>query len=409
MNQVNFDLSNDQWSLAYPSDTPVEKPSEKPGLALVPAVQGLQVFGCGTAGVRTAQQVQRELMEKAGQRLSVAYFDYPVPAANSIPVRSAPGKVEEIPAEPFCPVGEPKERRDQAKKHTLLRDRYSQLMLLRGIAVFEDRKLGMSGEGGAAIPSITALDIDLNIMRIYAFMQEQLRWLNGTSNLPGSLSDLAKIVEVIAQQEQRAHRQWIIVLVGGGTGATGNALLQLQPYLVRRILREMGISKYQIWGVVLGPNAFKGLTPFVQTNYQALMYSLDYMANHGLRHEFINGISIDMDQPPFDQVFLMDDNTLETNEAGRVTDAALDQFFTRAGRAIGVLLGSNAWDTVAARAVNPDGMVIDDGKLRWLNTLSVATAGVNKPALIERAIHLKQAQLLQLMAKRLSASINSNS
>ena len=90
-------------------------------------------------------------------------------------------------------------------------------------------------------------------------------------------------------------------------------------------------------------------------------------------------------------------------------EKTLDQFFTRAGRAIGVLLGSNAWDTVAARAVNPDGMVIDDGKLRWLNTLSVATAGVNKPALIERAIHLKQAQLLQLMAKRLSASINSNS
>ncbi len=401
MTQPAIPMSDNVWALDYYSDSPVKRET-KPDSALPPPTPGVHLIGLGTAGARVAQLTQRYWLERTRQGLATAYLDYPIPGISPIQVRFRSDKNEELRAEPFCAVGEPTDRRDRARQFELLRRRYSRDCILRGIAVYEDRKLGMSGEGGGAIPSVTALDIDLNIVRLYAFLQEQLRWLYG-GHESESMSDLGGLIVDMAHQEQRKSRMWNIVLVGGGSGATGNALLQIMPWLVRRILREMGIANYRLSGVVLGPQAFKGLTPFIVTNYRALLYSLDHMAHHGLHREFINGMKIDMDLPPYDHVFLVDDNQLPGDASGRTTEVGLDDFYNRSARAIGVMLSSNAWETVLARAVNADAPAgaVDDGRLRWLTTMSVATAGVNKPALLERAMRLKQAKLLTSLADRL--------
>ena len=402
MTQPVLTMGDNVWDLEYYSEN-ASKRAAKRVSRLPPPTPGVQVIGLGTAGARVTQLTARYWLERIRQGLATAYLDYPIPGISPIPVRFGTDTSEELCAEPFCPVGEPTDRRDRARQFDLLRRRYSQDRILRGIAVYEDRKLGMSGAGGGAIPSVTALDIDLNIVTLYTFLQEQLRWLYG-SHESEALSDLGGLIVDITHQEQRNSRMWNIVLVGGGAGATGNALLQIMPWLVRRILREMGIANYRLIGVVLGPTAFKGLTPYIVTNYRALLYSLDHMAHHGLHREFINGLKIDMDLPPYDHVFLIDDSTLPSDAAGRATEAGLDDFYNRSARAIGVMLSSNAWETVLARAVNADAPAdaVDDGRLRWLTTMSVATAGVDKPALIERAIRLRQAQLLQELAERLA-------
>lgn len=395
--------TQDAWELGYFAEQ-AARPAEHAGGNLPPAVTGLQVFGVGTFGAKTTQRVAREIVEQDGELPLAAYIEYPEPKMNDIPVTVAAGKVEELPAAPFYPVGLQGDRRDVAKQYPLLRKRYARDNLLRGIAVWDDRKLGVSGKGGGAIPSVTRMDIDLRISPLMTFLQDTLYKMLGesASGTPGT--DLEHVIGEAALQEDHAHEHWIIPVIGGGAGATGNALLQILPYLVRYILRGKGIgaAQYQLIAFVHGPNAFKGLTPYVFTNYRALLHSLDYMTRNGLHTDFINGLKLDMDVPPYDQVFLLDDNTLPIDENGRVTEAGLDEFAERSARAIAVLLGSNALETIAARNVNPDTEGQDDGKLRWLSTLSIGTAAVDKRTLMEQVTYEKQAQLLDDLAGRLA-------
>ncbi len=402
MNETNItpSLNAESWDLQFFSDAAV--PASKPARNEMPApLTGVQVIGAGTFGSRVAYELARQVREHEGQHMAAMYLDYPIPAMSELQVRTEPGKTELLPAEPFYPMGLTGDRRDRAKVHPLTRERYDQSNLFRGIAVYDDRKLGVSGEGGGAIPSVAALDIDLHITRLRAFLREHLRWMLGAP-VNGQGRDWDAVAGDAAARQQRGNQRWIIPVIAGGSGATGNALEQILPYLVRQTLREMEITNYQLWGVVLGPHAFRGLTPFVFTNYRALLYSLDHMAHHGLRRAFIDGMPLDIGEPPCDHLFLIDDNTLATDERGRVTEAALDDFARRSARAARALLRSNAWDVVAARAVNADDAAPDDGRLRWMTTLSVATAAVDRPALAALATASYQTRLLQALAQRLS-------
>jgi hypothetical protein len=399
MNTFLHASSNEMWQLQFHSgETPIQDEARP---KLPPATLGYHLFSFGTTACRVGQRIVRDVLERTHERIAASYGDYPIPSINPINARLANGETVDVPGEPFCPIGEPGERRDRANQYALLRPRYEEL--LRDIPVWADRKLGVSGEGGGAIPAVAAIDIDLNIQRINAFIAEQLRWLQREQARAGGVSDFGHIVEAMAQQDERARRQWIIPVIFGGSGATGNACGQLMPYLIRLVLREMNISNCQLWGIALGPTAFKGLTPHVMNNYQSLLRSLDHMARRGLRREFINGLTLDMAQPPYDQLVLIDDATLPTDGLGRVTEAGMDEFVDRVARIVRVMLTSDVWDRVASHTVNPDFLLPDDGKLRWITLINAATCAVNKSALIQQATAFKQAQLLKNLAKRLAA------
>lgn len=394
-------LSNapmNQWQLEFNAAQPAEQPSAQRSDA-PPVALGVQLIGLGTAGCKVTLQTVRESV-RHGERLAAQYFEYPSPALPTIEAITAKGEMIPIEAKPFCPVGDLGERRDQARQHPLLERRYR--LLLRGTSVYEDRRLALSGEGGGAIGGVVALDVDRNPERFCAFIADNLRWMLGVPAQDQGSTDLEEITQADIQRRQTINRPWVLVFVFGATGATGNALSQLLPYLFRLALKDMGLTNVQLWGVAMGPLAFKGLTPFVMANYRALMFSLDHMARHGQHREYINGLRVDMDLPPFDQLFLVDDPRLKTDDKGRVTEAAQEEFFARTARALRLLLTTNAWDVVSARAINVNGPQLDD-KLRWMTALNAATAGVNRSALYQQAIAARQAHLLDGLARRLSA------
>lgn len=394
--------AGDMWELDYFTGQRIERQPDA-GARLPPALTGSQIFAEGTAGCLVTQRAVRETLERDGERLSAAYLDYPVPQIAPLKATLADGEILDIPATPFCPVGEAGERRDRANQHPLLRARYSSSNLLRGTPVYEDRKLALSGEGGGALPPVTALDIDLNIARIQTFLAEQMRWMHGIETGNAGQSDFMNLLEARERRDQRDNRQWRVISVFGGAGATGNSLSQLAPYLIRRQLHDMGIAACQLWGVALGPFAFKGLTPYVLTNFRALMRSLDFMARYGQTREYINGLTIDMKLPPYDHVFVIDDPTLETGVDGRVTEAALDDFYNRAARTLRLLLMSNAWETVRARVVNSHEDYDDGDAPRFITVLNLASAHVNRPVLSGWGAARRQGRLLRELSSRLAA------
>ena len=87
----------------------------------------------------------------------------------------------------------------------------------------------------------------------------------------------------------------------------GNAGHYLLPHVLRHVLEELGIGNYELWGVLLGPKVFSGLTADTQFNSQALLHALEHQARFGQRREYINGLRIDRDVPAYDRVFLLDD------------------------------------------------------------------------------------------------------
>ena len=389
------------WQLEESNPHSDAQPNAQPNaqVELPPPVQGMQIAGLGTAGCKVAQLAERDMLAH-GERPSVLHFDYPVPTMPPLPMKRPNGEVIDVPAEPFCRIGDVGDRRDRAKQYPLLARRYAKL--LRGTPVFEDRKLALSGEGGGAIGAVSALDLDLNIESILAFIAEHHRWMLGVPATHARASDLERIAQVSLQREQTLNRPWVEVFVFGMTGATGNALSQLLPYLVRLVLKDMGLLNVQLWGIALGPQAFKGLTPFVMHNSRALLHSLDHMARHGQRREYINGLRVDMDLPPFDQLFIIDDPTLATDDKNRVTEAALDGFYRRAARTVRLLLTTNAWDVVSARTINAREREADGDRLRWMNVLNAATAAMDRPMIVDQAIQARQARLLETLAARLA-------
>jgi hypothetical protein len=169
----------------------------------------------------------------------------------------------------------------------------------------------------------------------------------------------------------------------------GNAAHQLLPGLIRLVLAEQGITTYQLWGVLLGPKAFSGLTPFVRHNYRAVLEALEYMSRAGLQRRYRDEIDVSLQQPPYDRVFLLDDPTLP-GAGTRVTEAELEGFFNQAALSLSLLLRGTVWDTIASHLANDDGVPRDDGRLRYLHTVRGVLAGADR-----RQIH-------DLLAMRIS-------
>ncbi len=187
----------------------------------------------------------------------------------------------------------------------MLEQRYRRL--LRGLSVFETYP--RAGTGGHGHPIIAALDLDLNIDLVVGWLRRALRTLRAEPTPTPGQSDLRRLLDH-QRRRSEAPREKRIVVIGGGPSSMGNAAHQILPYLIRWLLAELGITAYELWGVVLGPRAFTGLTPFVRQNYRALLEALDHVSRHGLQRTFLNDIEITLRQPPYDRVFLMDDPAL---------------------------------------------------------------------------------------------------
>jgi len=283
--------------------------------------------------------------------------------------------------------------RDQLADYPLLERRYQRL--LRGIPVFETYP--RAGAGGHGHPVISALDIDLAIDRVLALFRQALRRLHEPVATAAGQSDLQRVV---AQQRQQAEvaRVKRIIVIGGGCGAMGNAAHQLVPYLLRWLLAEQRIDA-EIWGVVLGPRAFTGLTPFVRQNYRALLDALEYLSRHGQRRSYIHDIEIVLQQPPYDRVFLFDDPSLPGTGTA-VTELEMEGFLDQAAIDLYLLLRGTVWQTIASHTANDDGVVRADGRLRYLHTARAAVVQADRAQIAELlAADLADRALEQLLER----------
>jgi hypothetical protein len=320
-------------------------------------------------------------------------------APRSVPVRSADGMLHELTLDARLVLGAG-HARDRLRDEPLLRARYD--MLLRGIPVLETYP--RSGHGSHGHPAIAMLDIDLGIEEILRALRSLLRTLLDEAAPAAHGSAVARLLHAGKQrnQPQRVKR---VLICGGGGGAMGNAAHQVLPYLVRHILAEMGLAPtaYEIWAVVLGPQAFSTLTPFVGHNYRALMEGLDACTRHGQRRRYRNGLAIDSAAPPYDQLFCFDDPQLAAG--GAATEAALDAFLARTALSVSLLLRGTVWETIAAHTANPDQPTLEALALdqpRYLASVRATLAGADRAALRDHLAAAIERRLLETLAERLN-------
>jgi hypothetical protein len=263
--------------------------------------------------------------------------------------------------------------RDQMQEYPLLVERYT--ALLRGIPVFETYP--KAGAGGHGYPVISALDIDLHTGEVVALLRRLIRRLHDTLPPQPGQSDVQRLIQQHQQQQDDTSRDKYVVVIGGAAGAMGNAAHQLLPGLIRLILAEQGITNYHLWGVLLGPRAFSGLTPFVRHNYRALLEGLEHLSRVGQQRHYLHDVTVHLHQPPYDRVFVLDDPMLPGSGA-RVTEAELEGFFNQAALSLALLLRGTVWSTIASHSANDDGVPRDDGRLRYLHTVRGVLAGADQ-------------------------------
>lgn len=379
-------------------------PRAEPVKKRPPKKRGVIVIALGNSGEEVALRMQM-LAWRDGYDMPVLYLNNDLKAPNPIALRAREQEILTVTAEERLVIGGEGNTRDQIRDYPLLVERYERNGLLRNIPVYQTFNRG--GRGGHAMPVITSMDIDLNIDSLMNFLRQGLAWQRDGSTGAGrgdsrTRSDLERILKERARKQQLAAEVWTIVLIGGASGSCGNASLQLLPYLVRHLQQDLQVRNYELWGVLLGPKAFTGLTGETLHNFHALVRSLDWMSKFGQRRKYINDLFINTAAPPYERVFVLDDPMLP-REKNAVTEAEQHAFFQRAAISLHLLLNTHAWDELAGVEANrPLQPQANDSRLRLYNTINGALAGVDREALIELAGLAKQEALLNGLTKQLT-------
>lgn len=379
-----------------------QMPRVEPMKKRPPKRRGVFVIALGNSGEQVVLRLQA-LAWRDGYDLSALFLNNDLKAPNPIALRVGAQEILNVTAEERLVIGGEANTRDTIRDYPLLLERYEKKGLLRNIPVYQTFNRG--GRGGHAMPVITAMDLDLNIDAVINFLRHGLAWQRDSSMASGrgeirARSDLERILKERTRKQQLAAEVWTIVLVGGASGSCGNACLQLLPYLVRHLQNDLQVLNYELWGVLLGPKAFTGLTAETHYNFQALMRSLEWMSHHGQRRKYINDLFINTAAPPFERIFLFDDPMLP-REKNAVTEAEQHAFFQRAAISLHLLLNTHAWDELAGVEANrPLQTHANDSRLRLYNTINGALAGVDRDGLIELASLAKQEALLNGLAKQ---------
>ncbi len=361
--------------------------------SIAQTLEDILLIGSGNSGETVAMRVDA-LACGDGIRLATCGINNDALPPRSLQVRSPDGMTMIQLTDRLILRGD--NPREQLRAYPLLERRYQ--TLLRGIPVLETYP--RAGHGGHGHPVISALDMDLHITALQAYLRRAFRWLrdDGDEGGPGGWAQLARTAQRRAAQRSRHLR---IAIIGGGSGSMGNAAHHRLPYLLRHLLHELDIRDYELWGFVLGPQAFTGLTPFTRHNYRALMQSLSYMTHHGHRYAYHTGLTIDSKAPPYDRLFLFDDPSIP-NDGARVVEADLERFFDQAALNIYLLLTRGTiWQTIASHTANDTGLH-DDGCLRYLHTVRSAMADVDREHLRELLSLRIESRLLTALASRLT-------
>lgn len=360
-----------------------------------PVQRDVLLLGAGNSG-ETVSLRAHAIAFGDGAWLPVAGLNNDRLPPRPVPVRCADGSIEPLSlAERLVLDGE--HPRERVQDDPVLAPRYA--ALLRGVPVFETYP--RAGAGGHGLPTISALDMDLHSAELLGWLRRQLRLLRDTPTVAGAASDLQQLV-VRAQRRPDAPREKRIVVVGGASGAMGNAAHHLLPPLIRHVLAEQGIGNYQLWGVLLGPRAFTGLTPYVRQNTRALLEAIEHMSRHGMQRAYGPDLMVRTQQPPFDRVFLLDDPTIPAAGAA-ATEAELERFFDRAALSLATLLRGTTWPTIASHIANDDGVPREDGQLRYLHTAQVALVAADRRHLQEQLASAIAADVTERFLNRFAA------
>jgi hypothetical protein len=340
-----------------------------------PLQRDLLVLGVGNSG-ETVSLRTHAIAYTDGAWLPVAGLNNDRLPPRPLPVRRPDGTSEVLAlVERLVLDGD--HPRERVQDDPVLAPRYA--ALLRGVPVFETYP--RAGAGGHGLPTISALDMDLHSAELLGWLRRQLRVLRDAPTPTGAASDLQQLV-MRAQRRPDTPREKRIVMVGGAAGAMGNAGHHLLPPLIRHILAEQGIANYQLWGVLLGPRAFTGLTPYVRQNTRALLEAIEHMSRHGMQRAYGPDLLVRTQQPPYDRVFLLDDPAIPAAGA-TATEAELEHFFDRAALSLATLLRGTTWPTIASHIANDDGVPREDGQLRYLHTVQSALVAADRPRLRE--------------------------
>ena len=366
-----------------------------PAISAGPPISGeLLLVGVGNSGETLAQRVTA-LARGDGLHVAACGLNNDGLAPRPLIIRTPDGAHAQVDLTERLLFGGDNPR-DRLRDYPLLERRYA--LLLRGIPVFET--FPRAGYGGHGHPAVSALDIDLNISAVLTFLARQIRRLRG-EEAEGVRSDWERLLAAHRRQHAARSRRLRVVLIGGGSGSMGNAGHQILPYLVRHLLREAGITDYELWGIILGPQAFSGLTPYTRHNYRALIHALDRLTRDGQRRSYINDLEIAIQAPPYDRTFLLDAPALG-GDGGRIVEADLERFLDRATVSLALILArGTVWPTIASHMAN-DETTGTDGRMGYLHTVHATIADVDRPQLTAALADRLEVAALESLTARLA-------
>jgi hypothetical protein len=301
--------------------------------------------------------------------------------------------------EEFLVLGADKTR-DDLRADPFLRARYDKGGLWRGVPVSETFQRG--GRGGLSYPTYAAAYYESERERALATIHQWLAPLAAPLEPVGTGSDL----QVLYQQHKQAetapnakpHR---LVNVGSGVGSWGWIGHGLGAYDLRLSMNALGILNYELWGIVLGPNLYVGLTPNIQANWRALIDQLRYLSRHGLHRKFGgHGADVDIDAPPYDPGRLFcADQARGPHDGQKATEEELDAFQWNVAVTLALLLTSDAGDQLVSYSANPATNMPANRRRQGdeiFGTLGSAVAGVDMPGIRQ---YIEQTNRQHLLAQ----------
>lgn len=244
--------------------------------------------------------------------------------------------------------------RDDIRADPFLRARYDKGGLWRGVPVSETFQRG--GRGGLSYPTYAAAYYESERERALAAMHQWMAPLAAPVEPVGTGSDLQMLYQQHKQTQtapnEKPHR---MVIVGSGVGSWGWIGHVLGAYDARLGLNALGLVNYELWGIVLGPNLYAGLTPNIKPNWRALIDQLRYLSRRGLHRKFgSHGAEVDLDAPPYDPGrILCADQARGPQDGRKATEEELDTFQWGVAASLALLLTSDAGDQLVSYSANP--------------------------------------------------------
>jgi hypothetical protein len=294
--------------------------------------------------------------------------------------------------------------RDDLRADPFLRARYDRGGLWRGVPVSETFQRG--GRGGLSYPTYAAAYYESERERALATLHQWVAPLAAPIESGGAGSDLETLYQQHKQTQSapnaKPHR---VAIVGSGVGSWGWIGHALGSYDVRLGIKMLGLVNYELWGFVLGPNLYAGLTPNIKANWRALMDQLRHLSRHGMHRKFGgHGADVDIDAPPYDPGRLFcADQARGPHDGRQATEEELDAFQWRVAAALALLLTSNAGDQLVSYSANPAGDAMTQNHRQGdaiFGTLGCALAGADVTGIREYLEHGTQLHLLSQLREQ---------